>query len=147
MNARLGAVAATCLLLAACGGASSTKSVGGNLPASPRSHLTPPAASSPAGDSPAVAACFAKNKPDQPDILVREKDPTLPYVAQQLGGGYAYNHALNQCQTSVAFTLATVADKPGYCVQIAMAASNPGYNVEAKPAPPLKKIIASKGAC
>ena len=145
-----GTAVATCLLLAACGGSSTTKSFGGKVPASLPSQTTvatTSASASPAPDDPAATACFAKNTPNQPDIIVREKDPTHPYVAQQLGGGYVYNHGSNECQTAVAFTLATVADQAGHCVQIARAADNPGYNVDANPAPPLKEVIASKGVC
>jgi hypothetical protein len=126
-------------LLAGCGGSSAT--VGDTaLP-------TPTDDGSTAAANPAVAACFAKNRPDQPDILVREKDPRLTYTAQQLGGGYVYNYSSNECQDSVAFTLATVSDDPGYCVQIALASDNPGYDANAEPAPPLRKVIASKGTC
>jgi len=76
---------------------------------------------------------------------------TLPgpwlYSALQLGGGFAYNHRSNQCQSSVEFNLDAVPDQPGFCAQIASASDNPGYNPDARPAPPLKKVFASKGSC
>jgi hypothetical protein len=94
----------------------------------------------------AATACFARPR-TQGDIIVREKDPTLPYYASQLGGGFAFNHRSNQCQNSVEFNLDAVPDQPGSCAQIASASDNPGYNPDDRPAPPLKKVFASKGSC
>ncbi len=94
----------------------------------------------------AAAACFAR-PPTQGDIIVREKDPTLPYTAMQLGGGFAYNHNSDQCQSSVDFSLDTISDQPGFCAQVALASDNPGYNIETRPAPQLEKVLASKGSC
>lgn len=93
-----------------------------------------------------AAACFARPA-KYGDIIVREKDPTLPYAAIELGGGFAYDHRSNQCQDSIQFNLDTVSDQPGVCVQIALASDNPGYNADLRPAAPLRRVMASKGSC
>ena len=130
-------------LLAAAGCGGSTTS------ATPRPSATSQATEVPtAGAStldPAAAACYAKPR-NHPDILVREKDPTLPYTAQQLGGNFTYNYRTNTCQDGITFVLSGVSDQPGYCVQVAEASDNPGYNPDASPAPRLKKVVASKGS-
>ncbi len=78
---------------------------------------------------------------------MRFKDPGTDWNAQVLGGGYAWNAATNTCQDAVTYFLATVADGPGHCGQIAGSAYNPGYNTDAPSAAPLKKVLGSKGNC
>ena len=139
-------VALALLGAAACGGSSSPPPTA--YPSVPVDVSTTAAEASPSPtDDPAVAACFAKNKPNQPDILERTKVPGLPWAAIALGGGYAYNYRANECQSSVQIALAGVADKDGYCIQVAMAADNPGYNPDQTPARPLRHVIAAKGIC
>ena len=36
---------------------------------------------------------------------------------------------------------------PGYCSKIAWASENPGYDIDVRPAPPLKKVIDEVGDC
>ena len=50
-----------------------------------------------------------------------------------------------ECKATVDTLAATVADKPGYCSQLARGADNPGYSVDAVPAAPLRKVIAQAG--
>ena len=130
-------------LLAAAGCGGRTTSATPKPPATSQATEVPTAGAS--TPDPAVAACDAKPS-NYPDILVREKDPTRPYAAQQLGGNYAYNYRTNKCEDGVTYALSTVADLPGYCVQVAEASDNPGYNPDASPAPRLKKVVASKGS-
>jgi len=113
---------------------------------SPAAPTDAPTATPTDGTDAAAAACFARPA-SQGDIIVREKDPTLRYAALRLGGGFAYNNRSNQCQSAVKFNLDTLSDQPGFCAQIALDSDNPGYNIDARPAPPLKKVIASKGSC
>jgi len=78
-------------------------------------------------------------------VLVRFKDPGTDWNAQVLGGGYAWNAATNTCQDAVTYSLATVADGPAHCGQIAESADNPGYNTDAPSAAPLKKGAGQQG--
>jgi len=50
-----------------------------------------------------------------------------------------------QCKATVDTLADTVADKPGFCSQLARAADNSGYNIDAVPATPLRKVIAQAG--
>ncbi len=81
------------------------------------------------------------------DLILRFSDPGVPPTAQVLGGGWAFNHATNTCQNGPDFLLAGVATGDGHCGQVATAASNPGYNADASPAPPLMAVLVSKGNC
>lgn len=81
------------------------------------------------------------------DLILRFSDPGVPPTAQLLGGGWAFNHATNTCQNGPDFLLAGVATGDGHCGQVATAASNPGYNADASPAPPLMAVLVSKGNC
>ena len=89
-----------------------------------------------------VAQCRARPAPNG-DILVRQTRPGLPDDALELGGGWQWNYNTNTCMTSVGFTIATASQGKGNCTEVALASGNLGYNVEAKPAAPLKKVIAS----
>lgn len=77
------------------------------------------------------------------DIIERVVTPGNPATAQQLG-------SVNLAQCKLAFdTLAQeTSTDPGYCSQEAWVADNPSYDVNAVPAPPLKKVQAQAGqAC
>jgi hypothetical protein len=50
------------------------------------------------------------------------------------------------CKPSVDTLKDSVPMGPGFCSQIARAADNPGYVVDVRPAPPLRKIIVQVGA-
>lgn len=75
------------------------------------------------------------------DIIERVVTPGNPATAQQLG-------SVNLAQCKLAFdTLAQeTSTDPGFCSQEAWAADNPNYDVNAVPAPPLRKIQAQAGA-
>jgi hypothetical protein len=69
-------------------------------------------------------------------------------VAQELGGEWVWNVSLDKCLTSVQMIIATAPTVAGDCTQVGYAADNPGYDVNAASAPPLKHVAAQKGpAC
>jgi hypothetical protein len=77
------------------------------------------------------------------DIIVRYITPTLPPAAQVLG---AYN--LGTCQSTLDSLRHTSPTDAGNCTQAAWASDNPGYNADATPAKPLRKVVEAIGpAC
>jgi len=100
----------------------------------PRVTTAPPATTTPA------AACTL---PDTQDVLVRYIVPGLQANAQELGEVF-----LAQCESTLDYIAQTAPTGDGYCTQVAWVADNPGYNPDAVPAPPLKKVIeAIGGSC
>lgn len=93
-----------------------------------------PSTGSAAGDSP---ACTLRAGSRQ--LIKREVDPGSPAYAMLVD-----DVDLARCKH--AWETLAVPPGPGYCVQLAWAADNPGYPVDAAKAPPLKRVIASKGA-
>lgn len=90
--------------------------------------------------SPPSATCNLKSKAD---ILVRYVTPLGPATAQELG---SVNLAL--CEPTFDTLADTTSTDAGYCTSTAWMSDNVGYNVDAVPAPPLKKIQAQAGqAC
>jgi hypothetical protein len=75
------------------------------------------------------------------DLIERWVTPKLPANAVVVG-----DVDLAHCARTVDTFIAGVPSGPGYCVQIARAADNPRYNAEAKPAAPLRKVMAQAGA-
>ena len=131
----LAAAASICISIAGCGSSTGTEPTTATAaPTSSNTDVTDPPA--------AVAECRARPAPNG-DILVRETRPGLPDDALELGGGWQWNYNTNTCMTSVGFTIATASQGKGNCTEVALASGNLGYNVEAKPAAPLKKVIAS----
>lgn len=95
----------------------------------------------------AADKCRAR-KPSSGDIIVRMITPGQQPVAQRLGGEWLWNNTTKTCQSSLEFMISTAPPGTGFCTQVALASSNPGYKVDATPAPPLKKVLGSKGgAC
>lgn len=87
--------------------------------------------------TPASATCALTTSRD---IIVRDVTPRLPPAAQVLGDvDYA------KCRPSVETLPEEAPTGPGYCTQIAWASDNPGYNADATPAAPLKKVIVEVG--
>ena len=131
----LAAAASICISIAGCGSSTGTEPTTATAaPTSSNTDVTDPPA--------AVAECRARPAPNG-DILVRETRPGLPDDALELGGGWQWNYNTNTCMTSVDFTIATASQGKGNCTEVALASDNLGYNVEAKPAAPPKKVIAS----
>jgi hypothetical protein len=75
-----------------------------------------------------------------PDMLERVVIPGLPATTQDLG-----SVNLGTCQTLIQSLPAEAGTEAGECTTIAWLSDNPNYDVNATPAPPLKKIQASAG--
>ncbi len=111
--------------------------------ARPSPHATSSSASTANAESKCEARGFASG-----DILVRMAAPGQAPITQELGGEWTWNSTTKTCDTSVQWMIFTAPTTPGNCTQVGYVADNPGYNQNATPAPPLNKIIASKGpAC
>ena len=92
-------------------------------------------------------ACF-KRPPASGDIYVRMITPGVSPQAQQLGGGWEWNHTTNKCLTSVQMVMAIAPLSTGNCTQVGYAADNPGYDPNATVAAPLMHVAVQKGpAC
>jgi hypothetical protein len=74
------------------------------------------------------------------DYIVRDDDPGAGVLADEIGNVDYVN-----CVSSLADFAATAGQAQGECTTIALASDNPGYNVNATPAPPLKHVIESAG--
>lgn len=109
------AVAAAVLALVGCSSSTSKPTA---TPTSQASTSAPP------------ATCNLKS---QGDIIERVVVPGQPATAQQLG-----NVNLQNCTLAFNDLAAQTSTGPGYCTTAAWAADNPGYNVDAVPAAPLK---------
>jgi hypothetical protein len=82
------------------------------------------------------------------DIYVRMIRRGRPPHVRELGGKWEWNHALNKCETSVQMMISTAPMTGGNCTQVGYVADNPGYDPNARPAAPLKKVVALAGpAC
>jgi hypothetical protein len=74
--------------------------------------------------------------------------PGLPAQTQELGGEWGWDYTTNKCLTSVQFMVATADLAAGNCTQVGYVADNPGYDLNATPARPLKNVAAEAGpAC
>lgn len=80
--------------------------------------------------------------PTTRDLIIWERRPRIPDSAFTVGDA-----DLSQCKPTVDTWPAGEPTGPGYCSKIAWASDNPGYDTEARPAPPLKKVIESVGDC
>jgi hypothetical protein len=137
-------LAVTAAALAGCGGASSTdRPTAASTSAAPSATATAPAI--PRAST--QARCEAR--PDSSgDILVRTTTNGQPAATQQLGGAWTWDAKTSTCNTAVDAVISTAARGTGNCTEVAYASSNPGYKLTVSPAPPLKKVVASKGpAC
>jgi hypothetical protein len=99
------------------------------------SAATPPAATT-AAASASVKGCTSPTF----DYIERDDDPGAQTLAQEIG-----NCDLATGQDSLASFQQTAGQAPGECTTIALASDNPGYDVNAVPAPPLKDVIESAG--
>jgi len=104
------------------------------LSAAPSDASTP--SSSPI---PRTAPC---DMPTTRDLIIWERRPHLLDSAYEVGDAN-----LSQCKPTVDTWPAGEPTGAGYCSKIAWASDNPGYDAEAQPAPPLKKVIEEVGDC
>lgn len=121
---------AAVLLLAGC---SSSASKPATAPATAQPAVTT--------SEPTVAptSCALTSKAD---VIERIITPGSPATAQRLGSVDLVN-----CRSVFDALKDETSTDPGYCTTAAWAADNPGYNVDAVPAPPLKNVqaVAGKG--
>lgn len=95
----------------------------------------------------AANACY-KRPWASGDIYVRMIRPGLPPHAKQLVGKWEWNHTLNKCETSIQMMISTAPMTGGNCTQVGYVAHNPDYDPNARPAAPLKHVVALAGpAC
>ena len=83
--------------------------------------------------------------PSGPDYIMVVHVQGTPDTAQRIAG-YSWLAAQSQCVDAVSFLQSTTPDNAPQCRLIAPAADNPGYDVNARPAPPLKNVVGSFGA-
>src|SRR5882757_9819313 len=74
-------------------------------------------------------------EPTSRDLIIWERWPRLPDAAQEVGDVDG-----SQCKLTLDSWKAGEPTGPGYCAKIAWASDNPGYDVDARPAPPLKNV-------
>lgn len=76
------------------------------------------------------------------DLIERDVVPGQQATAFTLGDrGFSQG----KCQSTVDSLPDTVAKEPGFCSQLARAADNGGYSLDAVPAAPLREVIAQAG--
>jgi len=90
--------------------------------------------------TPAPSLSPAKACSSAPDIFVWMRSPGVPDYAQRLGG-----IDRQTCESSFRTLAAAVPTTPGSCTEGAWVSDNPGYDPDATPAKPLKKIQFSVG--
>lgn len=116
--------AAVVLVLAGCSSSTSTPAAAPTTQASTTS--VPP------------ATCNLKSTGD---IIQRVIVPGQPATAQELG-----SVNLGNCTLSFDDLAQETSTDAGYCTTAAWATDNPGYDINAVPAAPLKKVQAQAGA-
>lgn len=127
---------AVVLLTAACSSGTSKPAAAAHSLA-PRSAVSSPTAahSSSPGTTRAKPSASAKSCPPTRDVLVWTKFDGVPAAAAELGN---YNAAT--CEPMFNWLTETSPTNAGDCTEAAWASDNPGYNVDADPAPKLKHI-------
>ena len=125
-------IAAAAFLLAACSSSSTAAAPAVVGPAT--AHATAAAAHAKATPSPSCRLTTTF------DYIERTVWPPDPPQADEIG-----NTDYADCESSLADFAATAGQAQGECTTIALASSNPGYNVNASSAAPLKGVIESAG--
>lgn len=71
-----------------------------------------------------------------------------PPDAMRLGAGYVWDFGDKECITTTEFALRSVpVGLIGYCSEVGRVSDNPGYPVNARPAPRLASVIGRRGDC
>lgn len=91
--------------------------------------------------APQASAAPAPSCPPTRDLIIWQRAPKLPDSAFEVGN-YSFN-----CAPTVDTFVVDEPTGPGYCNKIAWVDDNPGYDVDARPAPPLKRVIETAGDC
>ena len=99
-----------------------------------------PKASHSASHHPKAHASPACKRSLLPAYIIRDDDPGASIMADEIGATDEEN-----CTSSLADFAATAGQASGECTTIALASSNPGYDVNQVPAPPLRDVIESAG--
>jgi hypothetical protein len=133
----LGLVALAVIVVVASnsGGGKGSDTAANTAPATPTTaatHAAAPASSAVPQDTCTLA--------DDQHLIVRYIAPGVQDNAQELGETDA-----SHCTPTLQWLEQTAANGPGDCTQVAWASDNPGYNADALPAPPLKKVIEAIG--
>lgn len=132
---RVAVVLALGLSVAACGNQTSTSSTG----IEPASTIPSVSTSAPmAGASTSSDDCDLA--PTDNDLIIWQHWPRLPNNALLVG-----DVDMGQCKPTLDTWRAMEPTGPGYCNKIAWASDNPGYDVDQKPAPPLRKVLDEYG--
>ncbi len=121
------ALAAGVLSVAACGSSASSSAPAAAAPAT-ATHGARPSAS---------ASCTLTTSFD---YIERTTQPGIPASADEIG-----NTDYSACADSLTTFAAEAGQADGECMTIARASDNPGYDVNAVPAPPLKRVAESAG--
>lgn len=144
------------VLIAAVGLAVTGCSSGTNHPAvAPAVHTPAASPTSVAAPATSSAAAYTStpedstpstsstcNLPDKGDVIVREVFPNVPIDAMELGGTDP-----EHCTWTMDSLRTSQPTGPGYCSEVAWASDNVGYDPNAVPAPPLKKVQETIGDC
>lgn len=143
------AIVSGALLLTACGSAATTAqptatataTVQQTTAAPTEAPAPPTTAVSPAPMTPAASPSATDCAlPNDVEYLERDIVPRLLPSAIRVG---AVNGAL--CKTTVDALPLISPLGDGYCTQLALASDNPGYDENATPAAPLRKVVAQVG--
>jgi hypothetical protein len=144
------AASAAAFAVTACGPASPAAAPAAPA-ASPGTHAPVRASAAavrtpPARPSAKTASDACDSRPNASgDIILRMITPGIQWTAQELGGEWRWDWTTGKCLTSVQLMMATAPTGPGDCTQAGYAAANPGYDVNAAVAPPLKHVAAHAG--
>jgi hypothetical protein len=148
-------LALAAVALAGCSGTASTDRPAASSSTTPASSAGGAGATGGAGGTTAsplpraTTESQCEARPDSSgDILVRITTNGQPAATQQMGGAWNWDAKTKSCNTAVEAVMLTASGHAGNCTQVAFASTNPGYQLTASPAPPLKKVLAAKGpAC
>jgi hypothetical protein len=124
---------AVALAAAGCSSTSPTPTAVAHTASPVAVKTSPKAAASP---SPAPSCTL----PDNRDLIERDDDPGASILAEEIG-----EVDLENCTPTLDEFQQTAGHGAGECTTIAWASDNPGYDVNAVPAPPLKDVIESAG--
>jgi hypothetical protein len=112
-------------------------------PASPATHAAPATKQAAAPSIPSPSASPSCDLPDNRDIIVRYQVPGMADAAQELGEA-----DLATCVSTLDDIRNTADMEAGACTWASYADQNPGYDVNADAAPPLKNVLFAVGpAC